>query len=158
MCENMYTVQFTIYFISDEIMLHYYRWISKILNDASDCMLKSIFNDHVYATALLIIIIVVLLTWFLQLPSNVPPGPMTLPLIGCLDRFDENNTQKIYRKWRKKYGDVFSFRLGSKLYVVVNGYENIKEYVLNHSQVFSNRATNYLFTTLLKNAGKNICK
>ena len=149
---------FTIYFISDTMWLHYYRCISKILIDTSDCMLKSVFDDHVYTTALLVITIVLLLNWFLQLPSKVPPGPMILPLIGCLDRFDENNIQKVYQKWRKKYGDVFSFRLGSKLYVVVNGYENIKEYVLDHNQVFSNRATNYLFTTLLKNAGKNICK
>jgi hypothetical protein len=50
---------FTIYFISDKMWLHYYRCISKILIDTSDCMLKSVFDDHVYTTALIVITIVI---------------------------------------------------------------------------------------------------
>ncbi|CAL1272925.1 unnamed protein product, partial [Larinioides sclopetarius] len=58
--------------------------------------------------------------------SNYPPGPMGLPIVGYLP-FISENLHMDFTELGKKYGDVFSVKLGSQNIVVLHGTEVIKE-------------------------------
>ncbi|CAL1272926.1 unnamed protein product [Larinioides sclopetarius] len=58
--------------------------------------------------------------------SNFPPGPIGLPIVGYLPFLSED-LHLDFSKLGKKYGDVFSVRLGSQNIVVLHGAEAIKE-------------------------------
>ena len=59
------------------------------------------------------------------------------------------------RKFRKEYGDVYSLYLGTKLAIVISGYDAIKEAFLRNGDIFSNRPTNMkLIEKLTKGLGK----
>lgn len=102
---------------------------------------------------LLIAIITILIVRYSYRPLNLPPGPFSFPVIGCLDRFDRSNIPNTLIKLRQQYGDIFSFRLGSQLFVIVNGYEHIMDCIIKNGHIFSNRCGNYLFTTLMRHKG-----
>ncbi|GBN12798.1 Cytochrome P450 18a1 [Araneus ventricosus] len=58
--------------------------------------------------------------------SNYPPGPMGLPIVGYLP-FISENLHLDFIELGKKYGDVFSVKLGSQNIVVLHGTEVIRE-------------------------------
>ncbi len=64
---------------------------------------------------------------------NLPPGPWRLPFVG-------NFLGLVYKLFRtgdepeyqlaamaKRYGDVFTLRVGSKIVIIANSYKSIKE-------------------------------
>ncbi|XP_077997346.1 cytochrome P450 2J2-like [Glandiceps talaboti] len=92
-------------------------------------------------TEILIIIVVFLMTLSLIKrvgARNLPPGPWGLPLVGMLP-FVGNDPAKIYMEMAEKYGDVFSIRLGGRLFVVLNGYDAVREAFVKNGDVFSGR-------------------
>ncbi|XP_077993043.1 cytochrome P450 2J2-like [Glandiceps talaboti] len=92
-------------------------------------------------TEILIIIVVFLMTLSLIKrvgAGNHPPGPWGLPLVGMLP-FVGKDPAKIYMEMAEKYGDVFSIRLGGRLFVVLNGYDAVREAFVKNGDVFSGR-------------------
>lgn len=91
-----------------------------------------------------------------KLHANIPPGPKPWPIVGNLGGFlipsiirrtfsqqvdtsTDNNAMFVLAEMTKLYGDVYSVFLGTKLMVVLNGYEVIKDALSNHPEVFSDR-------------------
>lgn len=70
--------------------------------------------------------------------KNPLPGPLGIPIIGHLP-FLGKNPLTAFRKWRKKFGDVFYIRMGCWDTVVINGYKTIKEAMEKHGDDFSGR-------------------
>ncbi|GFQ73967.1 cytochrome P450 2J2 [Trichonephila clavata] len=68
----------------------------------------------------------VILNLIKRLRSNFPPGPIGLPIVGYLP-FLSQNTHLDFIELGKKYGDIFSVRLGSQKVVILHGAEIIRE-------------------------------
>nr|XP_042905131.1 uncharacterized protein LOC107448862 [Parasteatoda tepidariorum] len=77
--------------------------------------------------AVFIIFVIYVFKRFIQsLLKNLPPGPIGLPIVGYIPFLNKDVHLK-FTELSKKYGEVFSVRLGSKLVVVLNGTISIKE-------------------------------
>ncbi|KAJ4714793.1 putative Cytochrome P450 [Melia azedarach] len=88
--------------------------------------------------------------------KNLPPSPPSLPIIGHLHLVRQPLHRFLYGL-SKKYGPVFSLRLGSRLVVVVSSSEVAEECFTTNDVVFANRPTSlmgkhfsYNHTTLLQ--------
>ena len=106
---------------------------------------------------LLLTVICILLLHFIfsWKRKGLPPGPKyRLPFIGNLHQINPDMRITL-RKFRKEYGDVYSLYLGTKLAIVISGYDAIKEAFLRNGDIFSNRPTNMkLIEKLTKGLGK----
>ncbi|XP_071999885.1 cytochrome P450 2K1-like [Engystomops pustulosus] len=77
--------------------------------------------------------------------KNYPPGPRSWPLIGNLHIIDFWNPHLTYLQLSKKYGPVFSVRMGMKKMVVIAGYEAVKEALVNNAEEFGERGLLKIF-------------
>ncbi|XP_076336270.1 cytochrome P450 2J6-like [Tachypleus tridentatus] len=66
------------------------------------------------------------LCWLLGRPRNYPPGPVGLPIVGYLT-FLSKKPHLDFIELSKKYGNVFSLRLGSQNVVILGDFPAIKE-------------------------------
>jgi len=61
-------------------------------------------------------------------PKNFPPGPVNFPIVGALPWIGQyGDLLRMSKDCVKRYGDVFSFNLGSDRVVVVADYDLYKE-------------------------------
>ncbi|KAK6474146.1 cytochrome P450 2K1-like [Huso huso] len=70
---------------------------------------------------------------------NFPPGPLALPVIGNLNILDLHRPYKTLSKLSETYGNVFTFHMGPKKYLVLTGYEAVKEALVTQADDFSER-------------------
>ncbi|XP_041090073.1 cytochrome P450 2K3-like isoform X2 [Polyodon spathula] len=70
---------------------------------------------------------------------SFPPGPPALPVIGNLNILDLHRPYKTLSKLSETYGNVFTFHMGPKKYVVLTGYEAVKEALVTQADDFSGR-------------------
>ena len=64
---------------------------------------------------------------------KVPSGPLSFPIIGNLLQLGDRPYEKMV-SFSKKYGPVYSLKLGSQKVVVLNGTEIIRDALINHSE------------------------
>jgi len=87
---------------------------------------------------LLIVISLILLWKSTKRPSDIPPGPLGLPILGYLPFLTRPKLQ-LLRENLKKYGPVFSFYLGDQLTVILQDYNSIHKALSEQGEVFSGR-------------------
>ncbi|XP_072050913.1 cytochrome P450 2J4-like [Amphiura filiformis] len=94
-------------------------------------------------TILLCIAAFAIVSWWLQKPKNLPPGPWGWPLVGYLPNLVVSlyrtglNPHQLFANMATKYGPIFSMRIGGRLVVVLNKHRLIKEAF--HNPHISNR-------------------
>ncbi|XP_025098756.1 cytochrome P450 2B4-like [Pomacea canaliculata] len=94
-----------------------------------------------FPSVLLFVLLAFYSLWWLSTrrPVGVPPGPgLALPVLGHLHLL-RSDLREIFAAWRRQYGDVFSLYMGSRLVVVLNGYNIIKDALIKHADIFSDR-------------------
>ena len=69
----------------------------------------------------------------------LPPGPRGLPIIGNLHKLDNSVLHLQLLQLSKKYGPLFSLRLGLRPVVVISSAKLAKETLKNHDLVFCGR-------------------
>ncbi|XP_069831996.1 cytochrome P450 2K1-like [Dendropsophus ebraccatus] len=74
-----------------------------------------------------------------DVPPNYPPGPKPLPIIGNIFDLDVNRPYLSFQELAKKYGPVFTIKVGFKKMVVLCGYDTVREALVNHADVFVDR-------------------
>ncbi|XP_077147773.1 cytochrome P450 2B11-like [Ranitomeya variabilis] len=85
--------------------------------------------------------------------KNFPPGPKPLPILGNVLMMDMSKPYKTFMELSKTYGPVFSVQIGMRKIVVLCGYEAVKDALVNHADVFSDRPRAPVITKLLNNNG-----
>ncbi|XP_066451770.1 cytochrome P450 2C5-like isoform X2 [Eleutherodactylus coqui] len=70
---------------------------------------------------------------------NYPPGPKPLPIIGNILNLNVQKPHLSFQELAKKYGPVFSIKIGVQKVVVLCGYDTVKEALINHAEEFSDR-------------------
>ncbi|XP_064113186.1 cytochrome P450 2L1-like [Macrobrachium nipponense] len=73
----------------------------------------------------LVVLFLGLLYWLSRKPSSLPPGRWGLPIIGYIPLYT-TNVGNIISDLRKKYGDIFTWKVGSQVMVGLCDYELIK--------------------------------
>uniref|UniRef100_A0A0B7AK88 Cytochrome P450 n=1 Tax=Arion vulgaris TaxID=1028688 RepID=A0A0B7AK88_9EUPU len=117
----------------------------------------SITNPTILCGALTIIAGMV---WMHQRHLHLPPGPpLYIPGLGHLLKL-VNNPLLAFRSLRSTYGDIFKIYMGTRLTIVLNGYEVINEVMQIRGSEFSHRPPSFLaeklaeYKGLLNSSGK----
>ncbi|XP_073530057.1 cytochrome P450 2C5-like [Phyllobates terribilis] len=84
---------------------------------------------------------------------NLPPGPRPLPIIGNLHILDRKRPYQTMHQLSKKYGPVYTIKLGVEKVVVLCGYDAIKDALVNHADEFSGRPSVPIFLDVTKGKG-----
>lgn len=82
-------------------------------------------------------------------PSDYPPGPPTLPLIGNLHQIPRQNRHLQFEKWARQYGPIYSLMLGTKVMIVLNSDLAIKDLVDKRGAIYSSRPEAYIAQDIL---------
>ncbi|KAG5620285.1 hypothetical protein H5410_005503 [Solanum commersonii] len=69
----------------------------------------------------------------------LPPGPLRLPFIGNLHQFDSLTPHIYFWKLSKKYGKIFSLKLGSTPIIIVPSAKLAKEVMKIQDLAFCSR-------------------
>ncbi|XP_068106839.1 cytochrome P450 2F2-like [Hyperolius riggenbachi] len=85
---------------------------------------------------------------FLWRRSKMPPGPFPLPVLGNFLRFYSDGLLPGLIKMSKEFGPVYTVYFGSRLVVVVTGYQALKEVFLDDGDSFLGRGSQPLIDRL----------
>ncbi|XP_020505723.2 cytochrome P450 2J2-like [Labrus bergylta] len=86
-------------------------------------------------------------------PASFPPGPWALPIIGNIFSVDHNRTHESMTQLAGKYGEVYSLRMGQEWLVVLNGFEALKEVLVNQGDSVADRPPLPLYMDMTKGLG-----
>nr|XP_004653147.2 cytochrome P450 2C21-like isoform X2 [Jaculus jaculus] len=71
--------------------------------------------------------------------GKLPPGPIPLPIVGNILQLNIKNIPKSLNMLAKEYGPVFTVYFGMRPYVVLHGYNTLKEALIDQGEEFSER-------------------
>ncbi|CAJ0965915.1 unnamed protein product [Ranitomeya imitator] len=86
--------------------------------------------------------------------ANFPPGPKSLPLIGNMHIINTRKPQKSFMEISKTYGSVFSVQLGTERFVILCGYDAVKDALINHAEEFAGRPVTAMGSRTSQGYGK----
>ncbi|XP_076196168.1 cytochrome P450 2J2-like [Aptenodytes patagonicus] len=103
--------------------------------------------------------LVVLITFLLIIdlvikrrPRNFPPGPQLFPLMGTFVDFKQPFHLAL-QKLTGWYGNIFSVQFGSLIFVVVNGYQMVREALVHQAEIFTDRPNIPLLQEIFRGFG-----
>ncbi|KAA0724464.1 Cytochrome P450 2F2 [Triplophysa tibetana] len=86
-------------------------------------------------------------------PINFPPGPRPVPFFGNLLQLNINNPLKDLERLADRYGKVYSMYIGSRPTVVLNGFEVMKEALVNKAVDFAGRPQDLMVNHVTEGPG-----
>lgn len=79
-----------------------------------------------------------------QRPKDYPPGPPTLPILGNLHQIPKARRHIQFEKWARQYGSVYSLMLGTKVMIVLNTEDAIRELVDKRGAIYASRPESFI--------------
>ncbi|KAG9355575.1 hypothetical protein JZ751_000413 [Albula glossodonta] len=107
-------------------------------------IIKILLADTVSVTLILLCATVLCIMLFFKNSTKssiykFPPGPSPWPFIGNLNLLNMRCPQETMCKLGEQYGDVYTFHMGREKYVVLTGYEAVKEALVTQADDFGER-------------------
>lgn len=81
-------------------------------------------------------------------PSNYPPGPPALPLLGNLHQMPTKDAHLHFQKWSETYGSIYSVMAGTRTVVFLNTDVAVKELLDRRGAIYSSRPDSYMINLL----------
>ncbi|XP_015679163.2 cytochrome P450 2J2-like [Protobothrops mucrosquamatus] len=99
--------------------------------------------------------VLLIVFFFKQLWSrrHLPPGPLSLPLIGTLWAYGFWLHEDYFLKPVKRYGNIYTMWIGPQIFVVLSGFKTVKEGLTSFLDEFSERPDDAFLTALGKGRG-----
>ncbi|KAG6358346.1 hypothetical protein INS49_014230 [Diaporthe citri] len=82
---------------------------------------------------------------------RMPPGPPTLPLIGNAHLIPNRGFHKKFPAWAKKYGKVFSLKIGSSNMIVLCDRKSVHKLLVERGRIYSDRPPNWVMGFISRN-------
>ncbi|KAI6174566.1 Cytochrome P450-33C9 [Aphelenchoides bicaudatus] len=101
---------------------------------------------------LLVFVVTAYLYWhFVHKRRNLPPGPIPIPLFGnSHEILKEPPGETVFARWRKQYGDVYTYWMGSMPVVAVTDYKLIVETFQRDGETYAGRPKLNDFNKMIK--------
>lgn len=100
------------------------------------------------------------LAWWFSQPAetNLPPlAPGSLPIIGhLLALASKEAPERLFLKWSKKVGPVFTLKFGVKRWIVLNDSASVKDLLVNRGTVYSSRDISSVIVDGFFDGGKTV--
>ncbi|EGT58841.1 CBN-CYP-33C11 protein [Caenorhabditis brenneri] len=89
-------------------------------------------------------LVALLILWlfreFVSKRRQYPPGPIPIPFVGnIIPMIWEAPGYECFRRWTKKYGDVYTFWLGPTPYIMIGSYESMKETFVKDGDTYTDK-------------------
>lgn len=97
------------------------------------------FISNTVLIAVVTILAVFLLQWYVRRVKTCMPGPRGWPVVGSLFALDTRRLHLALQQWAKQYGPVYVVRLGPVECVVISGYEELHEMLVTKGRIFAGR-------------------
>ncbi|RYC65168.1 hypothetical protein CHU98_g1038 [Xylaria longipes] len=101
--------------------------------------------------SVVIVSLVILSRKILQIgrrPTDLPPGPPTVPILGNLHLIPKHDVHLQFQKWAQEYGPVYSLILGTKTMIVLSSDRAVKDIMDKRSAISSDRMDMYIGQTV----------
>ncbi|THU92382.1 cytochrome P450 [Dendrothele bispora CBS 962.96] len=79
---------------------------------------------------------------------NLPPGPPTVPVLGNIHIFPIKFAFFRLTEWARKYGDIYSIKIGPKTIIVLSSMKAVKELIDQQSGLTCDRPKSYMADTM----------
>lgn len=76
--------------------------------------------------------------------KHLPPGPLTLPILGNIHQIPKKGAHFQFTKWAKQYGGIYTLKLGTGTAAVLTDRRLIKQLVDKKSAMYSERPKSYV--------------
>lgn len=119
------------------------------------CM--NLINMSFTPVAVIVLIISTIYYYWLK-NRDVLPGPKGIPYLGLYPFLRKQNIFKKMDKYKKKYGDMYSFTYAGRLYISLSSIEAIRELHLHKSDCFTERYQGPYIATEMVGNGKCLQK
>ncbi|CAI9093806.1 OLC1v1029386C1 [Oldenlandia corymbosa var. corymbosa] len=128
------------------------QFFSNIISSLQFKSIDSDYHDHYLVISTIVFVLVS--TWVIPKliklargEKPLPPGPPGLPLVGSLP-FIDPELHSYFANLARKYGPIFSLRLGGKVAVVISSPAIAREVLKDQDTIFANRDPPVVITAM----------
>ncbi|XP_070574470.1 steroid 17-alpha-hydroxylase/17,20 lyase-like [Ptychodera flava] len=104
--------------------------------------IQSFLSSPTNVFLVIVLMLVIAAIWSMHIPAGFPPGPRGLPFIGSIGALATDPIYKI-TDLAKKYGDIYSLKVGRKRIIVLNNIELVREALVKKQKAFAGRSFVY---------------
>ncbi|XP_035217521.1 cytochrome P450 2B6-like isoform X2 [Stegodyphus dumicola] len=105
--------------------------------------IQNLLNASPYSVLITAIIILLTFIYYITRDWGLPPGPTGVPLLGVYPFLKEDNLRLKLEDYKKKYGDLFCFRVCGQLFINLGSLKLLREAHVSKSEYFNARFTDF---------------